>query len=374
MVFGFCSFAQDSREYTQSRILFLLDESSSMLQPWAGGREKYKAANELIYRLMDSVYAVNRNVQFSLRVLGNQHTVPENDCHDTKNEVPFSKENRTQMQFRLDDMRPLGVTPIAYALKEAAENDLEDAEHIAYSIILVTDGGESCGGDICDVMQKLINKKVLFKPYIISLEDAPELKKEYACMGDYLQATKQSDIPKVVSAIVSAFRPILKISVDDFKELQSVIAKIPTVLKSSTPSIKVETDTVVAPKTKPIAKTEPKPKTKPVVVDTVATIKKTEPAPKVSKIVVDEERKAPIPLKMSPLHFSTLKRMFVADIKSPKGKLVKATLPLIKINDSDIIVPRPVPVKMQALDLRPMETKLHVLKDGWVYRRAVVFC
>ena len=93
------SFGQDNGDLTQSRILFLLDRSSSMIQPWTGGREKYKVADELIERLMDSVMAVNDQVEFSLRVFGHQHTVQENDCTDTKNEVPFSKANRTRWKI-----------------------------------------------------------------------------------------------------------------------------------------------------------------------------------------------------------------------------------------------------------------------------------
>ena len=91
------SFAQIQGELVQSRILILLDESSSMIQEWSGTKPKYKAADELIMRLMDSVYAVNNNVEFSLRVFGHQHTVGENDCYDTKNEVAFSRDNRSQM-------------------------------------------------------------------------------------------------------------------------------------------------------------------------------------------------------------------------------------------------------------------------------------
>src|SRR4051812_38873324 len=107
------SFAQAQGELTQSRVLILLDESSSMLQKWPNGKEKYKAAQDVILKLMDSVYAVNGQVEFSLRVFGHQHTFDEQNCLDTKNEVPFSKDNRTQMALRLDDIRPLGITPIA---------------------------------------------------------------------------------------------------------------------------------------------------------------------------------------------------------------------------------------------------------------------
>jgi len=257
-----------------------------MIQPWLQGKEKYKAADEIILRLMDSIYAVNNSVEFSLRVFGHQHTVEEHDCYDTKNEVSFSKDNRTQMAFRLADLRPLGVTPIAFALKEAAENDLVDEAHNAYSIILITDGGESCGGDICEVVRTLLAKKVYFKPYIVSLVDYAPLRTEYSCLGNYLQVTKQNDIPVAVSTIVESFRPMLKISKTDYRELQkTIIANTPSILKVNMPTVSVESDEPLKQAPKPVVKEEPKPvvvkeQPKPVVKEEPKPVKETPPVPK----------------------------------------------------------------------------------------------
>ena len=287
MCFSFRSVAQNNNgELTQSRILILLDESSSMIQPWLQGKEKYKAADEIILRLMDSIYAVNNSVEFSLRVFGHQHTVEEHDCYDTKNEVSFSKDNRTQMAFRLADLRPLGVTPIAFALKEAAEQDLTDEVHNAYSIILITDGGESCGGDICEVVRTLLAKKVYFKPYIVSLVDYEPLRTEYSCLGNYLQVTKQKDIPVAVNTIVESFRPMLKISKTDYKELQkTIIANTPSILKVNMPTVSVQNDEPVKQEPKPVVKEEPKPvvakeQPKPIVKEEPKPVKEKPPVPK----------------------------------------------------------------------------------------------
>ncbi len=236
-------FSQGNTNNTQPRVLILLDKSSSMINLWDGGRQKSKVANELILRLIDSIYVVNRDVEFSLRVFGHQFTVAENNCKDTRNEVPFRKDNRLQMEYRLDDIQPLGVTSIAYSLQEAAENDLVDVNRNAYSIILITDGGESCGGDICAVMRKLAASKVFFRPYIVSLEGVAGLKSTYDCMGDYLEVTKQIDIPKAVSKIVDAFRPMITISTKEYAKVKEVAATTPTVLNVKIPEIKLK-DTV----------------------------------------------------------------------------------------------------------------------------------
>jgi len=228
-------------DLVQSRILILLDESSSMIDKWGdSSTKKYLAAHEIIMRIMDSVYSYNKDVEFSLRVFGHQHTVKENNCFDTRNEVSFSKSNKVQMDLRLSDIHPLGVTPIAYALKQAAENDLLDEVHNAYSLILITDGGESCGGDLCEVMRTLVASKVFFRPYIVGLEDAPELKATYNCMGDYLSMTHPDDIAPGVSKIVTAFKPIIKVTKSEFKEMKLNGFTAPSILKVSPPAPKSE--------------------------------------------------------------------------------------------------------------------------------------
>ena len=341
-----CSVGQVKNQFTQSRILILLDESTSMLQRWAGGKEKHKISNELILKLMDSVWTVNDQVEFSLRVFGSEHTVPEHNCTDTKNEVPFTKQNRTQMEFRLEDIQPLGITSIAYSISEAAEHDLVDEDHNAYSIVLITDGGESCGGDICGVMEKLLRKKIFFRPYIISLEDVPELKTEYACMGNYLQVVKRTDVPVAIGVIVDAFRPMLKITNEDYKTLQKIGA--PSVLKVNLPPIKTDIkDTTVAVVKMPI-KTEPKP------ADTVA-IKKPEPKP--SKIIVGEAPKLPSPLKMSQLTVNKFKKLFAPAATTYRPKYI--ALPELNIPAPEPPATLPAPLKMTAATLRPLK-KLHI--------------
>ena len=342
----FCTYSSfsQSNELTQSRILILLDESSSMIQKWPSGKEKYKAADELILRLMDSIYAINNEVEFSLRVFGHQYTVEQNNCYDTKSEVPFSKDNRTQMALRLDDIHPLGVTPIAYALLQAAKFDLVDEDRNAYSIILITDGGESCGGDICEVMKKLMKYKVYFKPYIVSLEDDASLKVTYACMGDYLQVTKDADMPKAVTTIVNAFRPAIKITKAEYKELQTLAANVPSALKVNIPVIKATEPT----QEKPVKKESGEPViTKPVKTfkDTITkVIAKETPKPKhdttaapkpVTKIKIDEAPVKPPPVDIPHLALGA-RAMLFTPVSSTKG-LRQMTVPKIEI----IVIPEP---------------------------------
>jgi len=327
----YTTFAQKAPDLTQSRILILLDQSSSMLNSWSSGKPKYKAARQLILSLMDSVYAVNDKVEFSLRVFGHQHTVAENFCFDTRNEVAFSKKNRNQMELRLEDITPLGVTAIAYSLQQAAQYDLVDEAHNAYSIILITDGGESCGGNICEVMQTLIKNKVFFKPYIVSLENYPELKNTYSCMGDYLQVTTDADVPRAVNTIVNAFRPIIKLTAAEYKQ---IIASAPSILKVNVPEVKM-------PATEPVKK------------DSV--VKPTPPPP-----VVPPPAIRPAGDKIKPLASAALRTMKVTPVPHVVLKTMRAnlTMPPIKYDEPappPPVVVRPAPVTIARI--APLPTK-----------------
>ncbi len=209
----------------QPRILLLVDASSSMLQPWGSNATRFQTAAGIIGSLMDSIYAVNPDVEFGLRVYGHQSPAQNNDCFDSRQEVMFSKNNYTQMGLRLASLKPFGVSPIAYSLREAAANDLVDEARNAYSIILITDGGESCGGNICDVAKMLLERKIYFKPYIISLVDYAPLRDQYSCLGAFLQAAKPGDIPVAIRTIVDAYRPQLSAPIPVLKTEPPVVVQ-----------------------------------------------------------------------------------------------------------------------------------------------------
>ena len=193
--------------FIQPRILFLVDGSSSMLETWQTNQIRFKAAGKIIDQIVDSIYKVNPNVEFGLRVYGHQHTAQENNCFDTKLEVPFGKSNATQLFLRMNSLKPLGVSPIAYSLKEAAENDLINTSNYNYSLILITDGGESCNGNICEVVKLLLEKKIKFQPYIIGLINYQPLELQYACLGTYLKVTNDAEATLATNTILQAYKP-----------------------------------------------------------------------------------------------------------------------------------------------------------------------
>ncbi|MCC6186792.1 MAG: VWA domain-containing protein, partial [Chitinophagaceae bacterium] len=278
------------------RVLILLDGSSSMSEDWAPGKTRFQQAGTFILSLIDSLSKANDQVEFGLRVFGHQYPAQDKNCYDTKREIMFARDNTVQMEARLAALHGYGVSPIAYSLSEAAMEDFENEAKYAYSIILVTDGGESCGGDICKVVNDLLQRKIFFRPYIVSLVDYAPLKELYNCLGTFLTVSNTPQMPGVISKITDAHREGFERAktgkviavMPEVKKVDTII--IPITIKKEEPPVKViepvkpivpiKKDTVVAVPKKVVE--EPK---KPVVVA---------PIPEPPKLQVRDKRSIPL--------------------------------------------------------------------------------
>jgi hypothetical protein len=193
----------------KSRLLFLVDASSSMSYEWNNKETRFDAARKVILAIMDSMYAVNNEVEFAVRVYGAQSPAQQKNCFDTKLEVDFGLQNTNQINTRLKHISPIGSSPIAFSLSEASKNELNNTDAYDYSFVLITDGGESCNGDICDAYQKLIANKVKVNPYIIGLDTNKSLLRYYECLGKYVSVTKPNEIATAVQLILENNRTLL---------------------------------------------------------------------------------------------------------------------------------------------------------------------
>ncbi len=192
-----------AQKQKETRILFLMDASSSMSLPWYEKTTRFEAASRIVLSIIDSMYAVNNEVEFAVRTYGTEYTAAEKNCFDTRLEVPFSMQNVSQIKQKLKYIRPIGSSPIAYSLQEASRNELSNTQNYEYSFILLTDGGESCNGNICDMYKKLVENKVKVLPYIIGLDTNKQLLSYYNCLGKYVNVKDPGDIANAVKMIVN---------------------------------------------------------------------------------------------------------------------------------------------------------------------------
>lgn len=183
-----------------NRVLFVLDVSGSMKEKW-GERVKYDVAKQLLYKLIDSVEKKNPNVEFAVRAFGYQYDKGQRNCKDTKLLVPFAKNNAENIKQALDRIKPQGMTPIAYSLQQAANDFPADAKSLN-SIIIITDGNENCDGNPCQASQKLLDKRISLRPFIVGLNGGDDFVQKLKCIGEVLDTKDEPSLYNTVGVII----------------------------------------------------------------------------------------------------------------------------------------------------------------------------
>lgn len=184
----------------KTRILFVLDGSGSMEGLWDGKQSRMDIAKSILTKLVDSL-KVNPELELALRVYGHQFIRAQNNCQDSRLEVPFGLKNHNAIINKIKGITPRGVTPITYSLTQAAK-DFPTAQGYRNILILITDGVESCGGDPCTVSTELQKKGVFLRPYVIGLG----LKGGAAldCVGKYIDSENANSFNKVLNKSIEA--------------------------------------------------------------------------------------------------------------------------------------------------------------------------
>ena len=191
---------QAQKKDQTTRILFVLDASSSMLDIWEK-HSKWEIAKDALKKVIDSLKH-DYNVEFSLRTYGDQYVVYHQNCEDTRNVEPFGKTNEERIKTKLDQIYPRGITPIAYSLKKCV-NDFPNDPNARNIVILLTDGNEVCDGDPCEVSFALQKKKVFLRPFVIAMNVPEEFFYTLECIGVANNVRKEKEFSKLLQNLVT---------------------------------------------------------------------------------------------------------------------------------------------------------------------------
>ena len=186
IIFSFSAFSQVKND--PSPILFIYDASGSM---WAKMEDKTRVeiAREI---LSNSINSLPTEQEIGLIAYGHRN---KGDCEDVEFLVDLKNTDKEKVTKTIGEIKPLGMTPLSYSASLAMD-DLKKSGQKA-TIILVTDGIESCDGNICEVIRTAKSNGIDFKLHIIGFglkEEESEQLKCAAAAGDgqYFEA-KNSD-------------------------------------------------------------------------------------------------------------------------------------------------------------------------------------
>ena len=183
-----------------TRILFLLDASGSMMAPWEG-KPRWDVAKRLLAKMADSLNAYP-HLELGLRVYGHQHANAEQNCEDSRLEVPFAPKNAAAIKARLKTLKAQGNTPITYSLEQSAK-DFPVDKTARNVLLLITDGVESCKGDPCAVSLALQRRHVFLKPFVIGIGAEKDFGKALECLGKYYNAAEVKTFQTVLNDVIA---------------------------------------------------------------------------------------------------------------------------------------------------------------------------
>lgn len=105
------------------------------------------------------------------------------DCNDIQTVIPLGKLDKNQLEKTVDRLTPRGKTPLSASVKLAAE-ELKFTENKA-TVILISDGIETCDLDPCKVGTELEKLGVDFTAHVIGFDvSAVEDQKGLRCLAE----------------------------------------------------------------------------------------------------------------------------------------------------------------------------------------------
>lgn len=200
--------ADDVQE--DERILFILDFSNSMSE-YLDGRRK---VDLMIDTMKSFLPNMNKNISVGLRVYGHRMGLtPFEACRASTLVSPIAVANGINIRNSLLDIKPRGMTPITYSLKQAVKNDFlgfTGKKHI----ILLTDGGENCDESPCSYVLELIKvrKDVKIDVIAFNIDDEDDLSQlectSLVTSGKFYNANTAAELARSLNSSVNSVKTV----------------------------------------------------------------------------------------------------------------------------------------------------------------------
>lgn len=194
------SLSLSSSLHAEENVILVLDASGSM---WGQieGTSKIEIARETIAGLVRDWKPEN-----PLGLVAYGHRT-KGDCSDIETLLPVGTLDAQSFIGKVNGLNPKGMTPLSAAVIQAAEA-LRHSEQKA-TVILVSDGEETCNLDPCEVGRRLESTGVDFTAHVIGFDVAnPVHQAQLRCLaentgGRYFNASDADGLAVALGSVVS---------------------------------------------------------------------------------------------------------------------------------------------------------------------------
>ena len=221
---------------------YILDASNSMNEKFPDGESKLDAAK---VQLGNSIKTYRPETSVGLRVYGDHvpdASQPAESCKDIQLIAPVEPGYQGEIASWLLGYHAFGMTPIASALQQAAA-DFTTGPLRTNSVVLISDGMETCGGDPCALVKQMEAQQVRFTLHVVGLNVDDPARQQLNCAaqaggGVYQDAHSAQELKNALDNVqqqIIRATPVPPIPPPAVVPIQ-LPTKIPTlVLPSSTP-------------------------------------------------------------------------------------------------------------------------------------------
>ncbi|MBW1848060.1 MAG: VWA domain-containing protein [Deltaproteobacteria bacterium] len=167
-------FAFPIHSESADKAIIVFDASGSMMGQ-IKGKPKIDIARSTIEKLLKGW---DSNILLGIITYGHR---AKGDCKDIESIVPLGKMNTKAVMSTINKINPKGKTPLSSAVKLAAEQ-LKYIEDKA-TVILVSDGRETCNADPCALATELEKKGIDFTVHVIGFDMTEEEQAQLTCLA-----------------------------------------------------------------------------------------------------------------------------------------------------------------------------------------------
>lgn len=192
------TFAQSPDTPQSGKLLLILDASGSM---WGQieGENKITIAKSV---LKDLTGELPEGTEVGLIAYGHRQ---KGDCKDIETIVEIAPLDKSELNEKIEALNPKGKTPITDSVLKAI--DSVRAQEDAVTVILVSDGIETCGGDPCKAVKEAKEAGVNFIMHVVGFDVSKEDVSELECAaqaggGLYFSADSADELSKALETAV----------------------------------------------------------------------------------------------------------------------------------------------------------------------------